>query len=861
MQTLSYREIEQKRQSTEESVERSRERLRILAQIDPEGNKVKMEKTARRLQKEEETLATYNTAVKISKQRGEGWEESYMGGEKLIGNIAKEERLKQIKVEASTKSKNTATEELAETTNSVKEAFRELEKALKDSTKTEAQKTAEQKKFDKVSDAYSKAREIAREKGVDPSEPSKGFFQKMGGWTGAIRTAGVALQELGTTERFMDVILPMKKMEAQLGYAELSNRRTFDKYNSLENNDVAAMRRLSGGWDAASKVGQKMRWAEQASLFFETAGTGIVLGTDTWNNYKTGNWDTATQNAIRGAGNLYRMEETFRSGVPGAQAGIAGEQMRIQLFDTVSKVSNYNRQRMVDYGYSSADATLGAGTRRGQSIRDLWQFGQATGPYADQSPISVRDLTRVGMSLEDIKTGTAQGIGAMGAQYNRNATLQSARHAEISGVMSATQFIGMSGQLSNLGAKSDEKLEDIIANAMELDLDTSKNIVQMVQGISSISQASAARGLDVIGGAANIMANTMGGNTMGGLADYGVAENMRAGAAQTALAQANALMSSDQNSMVNVARVGMLRQKFGNLSINTMESAMTTPIEIYEEIVRLQREGKGEEAAMLAVTKGLGGILVDRDEEGKMTGVNLGKATELKDFIQESIRWGTTGFAKPRLTAEESELVDQFYKDPTINFKDLPANVQNEIGGAMNVAGQGFGVSELSRGIGKEAQTKYRYRFDLSKEENLLLENKIRQAETGRKITEAGMVDNDLTYGGVITKDMEFFGEQQAQQYAALNPVQEGKNAQETSDRFESPSTKIENAANVFERAVEVFAAVQKFETPSVKEAKEKSIEAEKAAQIDRINKATELYDSMKEQRSPGYVKANYMNR
>ena len=792
-------------------LEQYRENLGILSQ-DPNTSPELLERAARKVTGTEEEIARtsfamermrveradpasiYATGMKVQQQlRGEA--EFRMG---YTGEIGKRQ----------------AATNLMSAQTGMDKAWEKFRKALEEGADNVDDLS---RAYQQAQDSYVSASNVARGAGIDPSRP-----QARGGWLANILSggwAGAALRTTGDLTRFFGVQLPMQRMEAQLGYAELANRRSFDFYKAAREDDIAAARRLAGGWAAAARVGQGMRWAEQTALGFDIAGdiaiaSGNVAGT--WATDPTG----TVSAGMRDAANIAKRIALFTTGVPGALAGIQGQVKALQLFDSFNKVGNYNVQEFTDYSIQAGRATIGMGRQRETALQSLWQLQAPMGPIRETwAGASLQDLMNMGLTNQDITGLTAAGVQGMGAQFGFNNTLAAAARAQLGGTMTAQQFVSMTSQLSNIGINATQNLETIIANATAQGLDTSKNIGQMVSGIISISAGQAARGVDIAAGARETMATTM-----QSLQQLGVAENLRAGAAQNLITAANQAMDPRRYSLNNVIRMGMLRQVFGNRALGVSLGALAGSREKLEQIEAAMVAGDPKKVQQTLYQTGLSGILAERDINGNVTGVNAENLAKFRRFTQRTYALTTPGYwmMSPKARAEYNK-----YALGQITFNEMSDDVKDEVAG-FNAA-WGIGLGGFAN-IGRE---------DAAKEEWVQPGTRATQANRER-IRKGKMGFKILKEGASVFEEIDTSGDV-AKQITGLNdfldaierttaPRELAEAAPEAAERFETPATKIGEAANVFERAVNKFAEavgvdVDKDKTP-IKSLKQSEYEA-----------------------------------
>ena len=97
-----------------------------------------------------------------------------------------------------------------------------------------------------------------------------------------------------------------------------------------------------------------------------------------------------------------------------------------------------------------------------------------------------------------------QGIRQIGSTQDIPGMIQMAGRMEQSRLMGADQFMGMQGQLSNVGAGTFD-LENIMKNAVAAGMDKAKNIQQMVDATTSMAGDLAKSGVGGAGAAGSLL--------------------------------------------------------------------------------------------------------------------------------------------------------------------------------------------------------------------------------------------------------------------------------------------------------------------------------------------------------------------
>jgi hypothetical protein len=289
------------------------------------------------------------------------------------------------------------------------------------------------------------------------------------------------------------------------------------------------------------------------------------------------------------------------------EANAAGEQLAAVANAIPADLlqSVYNQSKSAYYN------TLGAGGASGAAASTLMDSHYLKNAAAQgMSPGMASQLT--GLSISNIG----------GSEAGTTAAMKAAK-AQATGVMSAEQFIGMSGQLTGVGGGTSD-LEEIMKNAVAAGMDNAKNIQQMVSATVSLSSNMAKVGIGGAEGAGNVL-----GRKAQQLTDSGMDKNLAMISAQSQVEIQQSMMEDRGMDIGSLHKMKELRSSFPNASTLQLN--------------RMAGLGESELETMfknpeLAKKQGLGSILKTSADMEKVNKINY-RGAEFKagiDIIGQS---------------------------------------------------------------------------------------------------------------------------------------------------------------------------------------------------------------------------------
>jgi GH24 family phage-related lysozyme (muramidase) len=270
---------------------------------------------------------------------------------------------------------------------------------------------------------------------------------------------------------------------------------------------------------------------------------------------------------------------------------------------------------------------------------------------------------QAGLSGKDVNKLVGMGVGGLGKEFSReggigavNDITRAGQLSRIGYTQSPEQYFQARSQMTGVGGGS-EDFEEILKNAVANGMDSSKNIMEMVNATSQLAGRSATAGIAAFGGAAEGL-----GRGIDALRQTGVSENMATASAARAAGVAEDVSGSKDLDIANVIETARLRKDFGKANLQQLESLRTASPQELAQLQKLYKGGKKEEAEEMTVKMGLKGVLNNADDVAKAqqatreqvtrraTGFGINR--EMEESIQAAQREG-----RP-LTADQRSFVN-----------------------------------------------------------------------------------------------------------------------------------------------------------------------------------------------------------
>lgn len=230
-------------------------------------------------------------------------------------------------------------------------------------------------------------------------------------------------------------------------------------------------------------------------------------------------------------------------------------------------------------------------------------------------PAFLSQLAEKGLGQKDLPKVVSAAVSGLGKEFAKDLEGTLSRAASTSQVgyfQSPDQYIQARTALSGVGGSS-EDLERIMREAVAAGMDSSKNIMEMVQATQSLSQRSAAMGIQSTVGAANMIGR-------GVQSLQHLPENMRTSAALHAGQFVDSMASDTGLNLGNVIESGRLRQAFGDrANFSELEVMRRLSASQIGQITQGFQQG-GAQGRKAAEQFGLGGLIQSAEDARQLSG-------------------------------------------------------------------------------------------------------------------------------------------------------------------------------------------------------------------------------------------------
>lgn len=555
---------------------------------DVKGNEAKLENQLRTREKAISQAGMYQAALSAQKKMGLDMESRYFNAYEVTQKAIKERTRDDIKQGVDDNrfgSKAEVEENLAKATERLITTFEKFNAVVDKSSKEAAELANE---FDRAE------REVDQHKMV-LSEMGRGG----GGGGGGLQTGMSMMGNLGTLGvtganmyRYIQITSELQKMQNSVGFAQVQNTRFQDQYDAGRGN-MSAFRRVTtdqAGLEAA--FGTEMGEREGIAAGVQAVGRGgqaagalkdsVDPAKDIGRSIKR-LWGGATEGGALGAGANMLLGAAadaspaigaagqditaYLKKIPQEQTALQSQSLYRQLQDTINQIGDASMQQARDVLLDTTMATRGMGAGRREGV-----VSALTDPQNRQ-----RLAKDTGMSNEEIASATRTGVSALGSQFKGIVDIRSAGQLSRAGYFEdPNQMLQARGMLSNVGGGSQKDLETIMKNAVANGMDSSKNIMDMVSGVTALSENGASLGIDMVSGVTEML-----GRSIDSLRGAGVDKNMATTAAQRGMGVIDATASDSSLSLHNVVEMARIGQEFGDLSPREKQRvSRMTPTEI-----------------------------------------------------------------------------------------------------------------------------------------------------------------------------------------------------------------------------------------------------------------------------------------
>jgi len=555
-------------------------------------------------------------------------------------------------------------DELIETFNKLKEAFDGGDKSVDELAKS----------FDQLSKKHAMQSETLNQ--MQQQGMGQGFAEKLADTLDKIGEAGMMIQGAGRVAEYGMVTSTLRKRELGAQMANMANERFTDAY-AAGKGDMTALRRVSTNqYDTEMKKALEsagyMDKAKLAQLTGSGLQTGSMVGETLYEAAAIGGVASAFTSPVGGFTAAYlsaseelaaatpMMESTARQGIdyfkqiPQTETLIQRKAIERQVDVATNFIQDTSSQKTFDYMKALGYSTRGLGSGRG-GVQDS---------FADSK--NIFGLAGVGVGMDDIPGIIDNAKNALGAEFRGEGAFADTKRAGTlarAGILdSPDQMFGLRGQLSGVGGKQGD-LETILRQAVAQGMDSSKNIAQMVDGVTSLSQKSAAMGINVVDGASGVM-----GRMFQGLKGTDISENMRADVVNNAANLVNNAFTNKGLTIGTVVEQAKMKEAFPNataMEAEIMRGLTPAELEAYKRNPALARKRGLED---LLPNEAAVDRLIGASSAGAMADITMGGTLDIQGdrAYQKKIRG-------EKLTSDEARRADKYIR---------------QVGGLHNVRGE-----------------------------------------------------------------------------------------------------------------------------------------------------------------------------
>jgi hypothetical protein len=656
-------------------------------------NRAELSKLGGQLSYAERGMAASNVAMKDQARRGLDPTGQYRSIEDTMSTISGKERSQAANqtVAGGVDWKSFQTE-----LRNTAESLKSLNKEFQEGTKTEKEYREEASKLASKYSGMSTVEAAGRSAGQNTS--GQGFFEKIKNsisGTGLWAAGGEALNQAGRVASYMGVQSAEQRMDLDIGFANMSNKRFDDQRAGLAGNMAAARRSgMFGGGNAYDKaIGVGDERAKWAGIGLGAQGTGqaIKAGANASSAASSGDAQGAIDAATVGAANAAITATDAAKGITTGGASIRGQQQSLALGDANSHVSDVGRQRTFDTITGINKATFGGGSNRQRLVREIG------------STSMVSKMADAMISQEQMASLTAQGVQQLGGQMNAG-IMSGAGRAQKSGLMSAGDYMSSMGAMTNVGGGKGD-LESIMRSAVAAGMDNSKNIQQMVTATADLAGRTAAAGLNTAAGAGAMISKGVQG--LEGI----LPENMRATAAAAAGGFLTSTSKDKSLDLSNVIAASKVRQAFPNADITSRSALSTMSLTEIDSIKAQAKKGDFSAVTQMGlldqltkVDKVTGKRILDdvamKAEREVIVGKDLNKLSDVGiDAPNEKVRAGVQGIAKGGafdLKSETGQYLARKAREKEVSVSAIVSELQEGGPAQGDIGGKGTNKADAA---------------------------------------------------------------------------------------------------------------------------------------------------------------------
>jgi murein DD-endopeptidase MepM/ murein hydrolase activator NlpD len=228
-----------------------------------------------------------------------------------------------------------------------------------------------------------------------------------------------------------------------------------------------------------------------------------------------------------------------------------------------------------------------------QSIQDALSDPKTVQQIAYAAGIGIKDLPRV----------VGAGVSGLGKEFGVGDITRGGQLSQIGYMQSPEQYLHARSIMSGGGGNA-ENFEQMLKNAVANGMDSSKNIMEMVQATGQLAQRSSQMGINAYGGSSEGLMRGIDALRAGG-----TSANMAVGAAANAAQAAEGISGGNNLTIGNVVEMAHLRKRFGKATLQQLTSLQNTTSGQARSLEQLYASGKDEQAKQMATQLGVLGVV------------------------------------------------------------------------------------------------------------------------------------------------------------------------------------------------------------------------------------------------------------
>lgn len=401
-------------------------------------------------------------------------------------------------------------------------------------------------------------------------------------------------------------------------------------------NPVTGLPQFHNGIDLAAPNGTPLRAMGEGRVI--AAGSNAVSGNMV--RYQVG--DNTFGYAHMNAPTNLQVGQTVRAGDIMGNVGATGRATGPHVHITARDAHG----RAFDPTTMLGGGTGGAGGGEYMNIAGGGDRQSLQEALADPATVQ-RIAYAAGLGVKDIPKLTGIGVAGLGKEFAKNGVSDIIRGGQLSQIgymQSPEQYLHARSMMTGGGGGGDN-FEEMLKNAVANGMDSSKNIMEMVQATGQLAQRSASMGINAYSGSSEGLMRGI-----DALRNQGVSGNMATGAAGAAAGVAEGLSGSSDLTIGNVVEMAHLRKRFGKASLQQLTSLQKTTAGQARTLSGLYDSGKIEEAKQMAVQLGVYNVvnnaadarfLADEKASKTVTAITgFGVDEKMRKSIQEKAKTG-----------------------------------------------------------------------------------------------------------------------------------------------------------------------------------------------------------------------------